>query len=170
MFRERPLSRLKRRTSLTGFPSLCGTLSHTLPRGVFSKTPLGTLKNFFRGVKAKPDCLLVFRAGTSSRLKRLCLFRSCRRETSPKTQGLSEDVSHHAREHKTPTEGAAHGVHRSVSQNQRFRHSGFFALPLKVCCPSAKKFSDRPLFQKGSPGCRAGPCEKCQSRGGARCP
>ena len=72
-FRERTLSRLKRRTSLTGFPSLCGTLSHTLPRGVFEKTPLGTLKNFFRGVKAKPDGLLVFRAGTLSRLKRRAL-------------------------------------------------------------------------------------------------
>ena len=123
---------------------------------VFEKTPLGTPKNFFRGVKAKPDDLSVFRAGTLSRLKRLGLFRSCRWEASPKTQGLSEDASHHAREHKTPTEGTAHGVHRSVSQNQRFRHSGFFALSLKVCCPSAKKFSDRPLFQKGSPGCRAG--------------
>ena len=137
-----------------------GTLSHSLPRSVFEKTPLGTPKNFFRFVKAKPDGLSVFRAGTSSRLKRLGLFRSCRREASPKTQGLSEDASHHARKHKTPTEGTAHGVHRSVSQNQRFRHSGFFALPLKVCCPSAKKFSDRPLFQKGPPGCRAGPCKK----------
>ena len=124
------------------------------------KRTLGTLKNFFRCVKAKPDCLLVFRAGTSSRLKRLGLFRSCRREASSKTQRLSGDASHHARKHKTPTEGAAHGVHRSVPENQWLRHSGFFALPLKVCCPSAKKFSDRPLFQKGSPGCRAGPCKK----------
>ena len=129
VFRERTLSRLKRRTSLTGFPSLCGTLSHTLPRSVFEKTPLGTLKNFFRCVKAKPNNLSVFRAGTSSRLKRLSLFRSCRREASPKTQGLSEDASHHAREHKTPTEGTATGIHRPVPENQRFRHSGFFALP-----------------------------------------
>ena len=67
-FRERPLSRLKRRTSLTGSPSLCGTLSHSLPRSVFEKPPLGTLKNFFKCVKAKPDCLSVFRAGTLSRL------------------------------------------------------------------------------------------------------
>ncbi|HCH68112.1 MAG TPA: hypothetical protein DEV98_05675 [Clostridiales bacterium] len=52
---------------------------------IFEKTPLGTLKNFFRGVKAKPDCLLVFRAGTLSRLKRQSLFRSCRRKASPKT-------------------------------------------------------------------------------------
>ena len=27
------------------------------------------------------------------------------------------------------------------------------------------KFSDRPLFQKGSPGCRAGPCKKYKNRG-----
>ena len=144
---------------MAGSLSLCGTLSHSLPRSVFEKTPLGTLKNFFRCVKAKPDCLLVFRAGTSSRLKRLCLFRSCRREASSKTQRLSEDASHHARKHKTPTEGTAHGVHRSVSQNQRFRHSGFLTLPLKVCCPSAKKFSDRPLFQKGSPGAGRSPAK-----------
>ena len=160
MFRERTLSRLKRRTSLTGFPSLCGTLSHTLPRGVFSKTPLGTLKNFFRGVKAKPDCLLVFRAGTSSRLKRQSLFRSCRWEASPKTQGLSEDASHHAREHKTPTEGTAHGIHRPAPENQRFRHSGFFAPPKKYVARPQKKFSDRPLFQKGSPGAGRGPCKE----------
>ncbi len=39
----------------------CGTPSHSLPRGVFEKTPLGTPKNFFKCVKAKPDCLSVFR-------------------------------------------------------------------------------------------------------------
>ena len=27
------------------------------------------------------------------------------------------------------TEGTAHGIHRSVPENQRIRHSGFFALP-----------------------------------------
>ena len=109
----------------------------------------------------------MFRAGTSSRLKRLGLFRSCRWEASPKAQGLSEDASHHAREHKTPTEGTAHGIHRSVPENQRIRHSGFFVLPLKVCCPSAKKFSDRPLFQKGAPGCRAGSPVKSVKEGEA---
>ena len=109
--------------------SFCGTLSHSLPRSVFEKTPLGTPKNFFRGVKAKPDGLSVFRARTSSRLKRLSLFRSCRWEASSKTQGLSEDASHHAREHKTPTEGTATGVHRSVPGNPLFRHSGFYAFP-----------------------------------------
>ena len=43
-----------------------GTLSHSLPRVVFEKTPLGTLKNFFRFVKAKPDGLSVFRVLNSS--------------------------------------------------------------------------------------------------------
>ena len=99
-------------------------------QGAFlKKRPLEPSKTFFRGVKAKPDGLSVFRAGTLSRLKRQSLFSSCRREASPKTQGLSEDVSHHAREHKTPTEGAAHGVHRSVPENQWLRYSGFFAFP-----------------------------------------
>ena len=37
---------------------------------VFEKTPLGTLKNFFRFVKAKPDGLWVFRERTLSCLKR----------------------------------------------------------------------------------------------------
>ena len=123
---------------------------------VFEKAPLGTLKNFFKCVKAKPSPLWVFRAGTLSRLKRLGLFRSCRREASSKIQGLSEDASHHARKHKTPTEGTAHGVHRSVSQNQRFRHSGFFALPQKVCCPSADKVFGSTPFEKGVARCRAG--------------
>ena len=37
--------------------------------------------------------------------------------------------------------------------------------------PIRKKFSDRPLFQKGAPGCRAGsPAKKCQKRDGARYP
>ena len=124
---------------------------------VFEKAPLGTLKNFFRCVKAKPDDLWVFRERTLSRLKRLGLFRSCRREASPKTQGLSEDASHHAREHKTPTEGTANDIHRPAPKNQQLWYSGFLTLPLKVCCLSAKKFSDRPLFQKGSPGAGRGP-------------
>ena len=117
----------------------------------------------------------MFRAGTSSRLKRLGLFRSCRWEASSKTQGLSEDASHHAREHKTPTEGTAHGIHRSVSQNQRFRHSGFFTLSLKGCCLSAEKVFGSTPFSKGVAGCRAGspakrtglqgrvPCKECRT-------
>ena len=109
----------------------------------------------------------MFRAGTLSRLKRPSLFRSCRWEASPKAQGFSEDASRHARKHKTPTEGTAHGVHRSVPENQRIRHSGFFALPQKVCRPSAKKFSDRPLFQKGSPGAGREPCKKHWVQGGS---
>ena len=133
-----------------------GTLSHSLPRSVFEKTPLGTLKNFFRGVKAKPDGLSVFRAGTSSRLKRLGLFRSCRWEASPKTQGLSEDASHHAREHKTPTEGTATGIHRPAPKINSSGIPDSSPFHKKYVARPQKKFSDRPLFQKGSPGCRAG--------------
>ena len=73
VFSAGTLSRLKRRALQTGSLSFCGTLSHTLPRSVFEKTPLGTLKNFFKCVKAKPDGLWAFRAGTSSRLKRRAL-------------------------------------------------------------------------------------------------
>ena len=129
VFRAETLSRLKRRIPMVACPPFVGRCPTPCQGRVFQKTPLGTLKNFFKCVKAKPDGLLVFRAGTLSRLKRLSLFRSCRREASPKTQGLSEDASHHAREHKTPTEGTATGVHRLVPQNQWFRHSGFYVFP-----------------------------------------
>ena len=109
----------------------------------------------------------MFRAGTSSRLKRLGLFRSCRREASPKTQGLSEDASHHAREHKTPTEGTAHGIHRSVPGNPLFRHSKFFPFPRKGCCPSAEKVFGSTPFSKGVAGCRAGsPARNAGVQGG----
>ena len=148
-------------------PGSRGTPSHSLPRCVFEKTPLGTLKNFFRGVKAKPDCLLVFRAGTSSRLKRLGLFRSCRREASSKTQGLSEDASHHARKHKTPTEGTAYGVHRSVPENQRFRHPVFFVFQLKICRPSTEKVFGSPPFSKGGAGVQGGALQGTLGAGGA---
>ena len=134
----------------------CGTPSHSLPRSIFSKTPLGTPKNFFKCVKAKPDDLLVFRAGTLSRLKRLGLFRSCRREASSKIQGLSEDASHHARKHKTPTEGTATDTHRPSPKNQRLRHSGFYTFQLKICCPPADKVFGSTPFSKGVAGCRAG--------------
>ena len=170
VFRAGILSRLKRRAPMHWLAlSFCGTLSHTLPRSVFEKPPLGTPKNFFRFVKAKPDGLSVFRAGTWSRLKRLGLFRSCRREASSKTQGLSEDASHHAREHKTPTEGTAHGTHRPAPKNQRFRHSGFFAPPKKYVARPQKKFSDRPLFQKGSPGAGRSPAKGVGIQGGKPC-
>ena len=140
-------------------------------QGAFlKKRPLEPSKTFFRGVKAKPDGLSVFRAGTLSRLKRQSLFSSCRREASPKTQGLSEDASHHARKHKTPTEGTANDIHRPAPKNQQLRYSGFLTLPLKVCCLSAKKFSDRPLFQKGSPGAGREPCKDRQKRGNDRRP
>ena len=98
----------------------------------------------------------MFRAGTSSRLKRLGLFRSCRREASPKTQGLSEDASHHAREHKTPTEGTAHGIHRSVPGNPLFRHSKFFPFSRKGCCPSTEKVFGSTPFSKGVAGLQGG--------------
>ena len=63
VFLERTLSRLKRRDPMADLLSLCGTLSHALPRSVFEKTPLGTLKNFFWSVKAKPDNLGCFVKG-----------------------------------------------------------------------------------------------------------
>ena len=155
---------------MAGSPSLFVGPCPTPCQGcVFEKTHLGTLKNFFRCVKAKPDGLSVFRAGTLSRLKRLGLFRSCRWEALPKALGLSEVASHHAREHKTPTEGTAHGIHRSVSQNQRFRHSGFFTLSLKGCCLSAEKVFGSTPFSKGVAGLQGGkPCEKCQRRRSVR--
>ena len=109
----------------------------------------------------------MFRAGTSSRLKRLGLFRSCRREASPKTQGLSEDASHHAREHKTPTEGTANNIHRPAPKNQQLRYSGFLTLPLKVCCLSAEKVFGSTPFSKGVAGCRAGSPAKSAGLQGA---
>ena len=107
----------------------------------------------------------VFRAGTSSRLKRLGLFRSCRREASSKTQGLSEDASHHARKHKTPQRG------RRPASIDRFPKNNGSGIPdsmpfhEKYVARPQKKFSDRPLFQKGSPGCRAGALRKVSKKG-----
>ena len=94
----------------------------------------------------------MFRAGTLSRLKRLGLFRSCRREASPKTQGLSEDASHHARSTKHPQRG------RRTVPIDRFPKINGSGIPdsspfhKKYVARPQKKFSDRPLFQKGSPG------------------
>ena len=107
----------------------------------------------------------MFRAGTSH-LKRQSLFRSCRREASPKTQGLSEDASHHAREHKTPTEGTANGIHRPAPKNQPLRYSGFLTLPLKVCCLSAEKVFGSTPFSKGVAGLQGGePCKENRVQG-----
>ena len=103
----------------------------------------------------------MFRAGTLSRLKRPSLFRSCRWEASPKAQGFSEDASHHARKHKTPTEGTAYGVHRSVPENQRFRHPVFFVFQLKICRPSTEKVFGSTPFSKGVAGLQGGkPCKE----------
>ena len=103
----------------------------------------------------------MFRAGTLSRLKRQSLFRSCRREASPKTQGLSEDASHHARKHKTPTEGTANDIHRPAPKNQQLRYFGFLTLPLKVCCLSAEKVFGSTPFEKGVAGLQGGePCKE----------
>ena len=55
------------------FPLFVGRCPTPCQGRVFEKTPLGTLKNFFRSVKAKPDDLWVFRAGILSRLKRRAL-------------------------------------------------------------------------------------------------
>ena len=135
---------------------LWDAVPHPAKGAFLKKRPLGTLKNFFRFVKAKPDGLSVFRAGTWSRLKRLGLFRSCRREASSKTQGLSEDASHHAREHKTPTEGTANDIHRPAPKNQQLRYFGFLTLPLKVCCLSAEKVFGSTPFSKGVAGLQGG--------------
>ena len=70
---------------------------------------------------------------------------------------------------KSAKAGMTLGIHRSAPENQQFRHSGFLTLPLKVCCLFAKKFSDRPLFQKGSPGCRAGSPAKSGVQSGGLC-
>ena len=166
MFRERTLSRLKRRAPLGRLALLLwDAVPHPAKGAFLKKRPLEPSKTFFRGVKAKPDGLSVFRAGTLSRLKRQSLFSSCRREASPKTQGLSEDASHHAREHKTPTEGTATGIHRSVPEKQRFRHSGFFTLPYKVCFPPPEKVFGSTPFSKGVAGCRAGTLQRSSEKG-----
>ena len=65
-------------------------------------------------------------------------------------------ASRHAREHKTPTEGTAHGIHRSVPGNPLFRHSKFFPFSRKGCCPSTEKVFGSTPFSKGVAGCRAG--------------
>ena len=162
MFRERTLSRLKRRAPLGRLALLLwDAVPHPAKGAFLKKRPLEPSKTFFRGVKAKPDGLSVFRAGTLSRLKRQSLFSSCRREASPKTQGLSEDASHHARKHKTPTEGTANNIHRPAPKNQQLRYSGFLTLPLKVCCLSAEKVFGSTPFSKGVAGLQGGePCKE----------
>ncbi len=170
VFRAGTSSRLKGRTPLTGLPSpFVGRCPTPCQGCVFEKTPLGTLKNFFRFVKAKPDGLLVFRAGTLSRLKRLGLFRSCRREASSKTQGLSEDASRHAREHKTPTEGTAP---ESIDRFPEINGSGIpGSLPFheKYVAIRKKVFGSTP-FSKGVAGCRAGNSAKSRDNRGKASP
>ena len=167
MFRERTLSRLKRRAPLGRLALLLwDAVPHPAKGAFLKKRPLEPSKTFFRGVKAKPDGLSVFRAGTSSRLKRQSLFRSCRWEASPKTQGLSEDASHHAREHKTPTEGTANGIHRPAPKNQQLRYSGFLTLPLKVHCLSAEKVFGSTPFSEGVAGLQGGsPAKSAEPQG-----
>ena len=120
----------------------CGTPSHSLPRSVFSKTLLGPPKNFFKCVKAKPDCLSVFRAGTSSR---------------------------HARKHKTPTEGTAP---ESIDRFPEINGSGIpGSLPFheKYVAIRKKVFGSTP-FSKGVAGCRAGsPAKSDGIQGGEPC-
>ena len=118
----------------------------------------------------------MFRAGTLSRLKRLGLFRSCRREASPKTQGLSEDASHHARKHKTPQRGR-----RTVSID-RFPKINGSGIPdsspfhKKYVAHPQKSFRIAPFFKRGRrvagrealqrAGCRAGsPARSIGQRG-----
>ena len=145
MFRERTLSRLKRRAPLGRLALLLwDAVPHPAKGAFLKKRPLEPSKTFFRGVKAKPDGLSVFRAGTLSRLKR--------REASPKTQGLSEDASHHARSTKHPQRG------RRTVPIDRFPKINGSGIPdsssfhKKYVARPQKKFSDRPLFPKGSPG------------------
>ena len=155
MFRERTSSRLKRRAPM-GWLSLCGTPSHSLPRSGFEKTPLGTLKNFFRFVKAKPDNLV----GVSCRdfvppekAKPFQVVQAGGIVESPRAFGRCLPPCTKA---QNTTEGTAHGIHRSAPENQRLRHTGFFALPLKVCCPSAKKVFGSTPFSKGVAGLQGG--------------
>ena len=86
-------------------------------------------------------------------------------EASSESPWVFDDASHHAREHKTPTEGTAHGIHRPASKNLRFRHPGFFVFQLKICCPSAKKVFGSTPFSKGVAGCRAGSPAKSAKAG-----
>ena len=75
-----------------------------------------------------------------------------------------------AREHKTPTEGTATGIHRPAPENQRFRHSGFYTFQLKICCPPADKVFGSTPFSKGVAGCRAGsPAKSDGIQGGEPC-
>ena len=63
------------------------------------------------------------------------------------------------------------GTHRPAPIDRHPKINGFGLLGLltfskkHVVCPQ-KKFSDRPLFQKGAPGCRAGSPAKSRVQGG----
>ncbi|MBS6440756.1 MAG: hypothetical protein KH365_08775, partial [Clostridiales bacterium] len=78
----------------------------------------------------------------------------------------SEDASHHAREHKTPTEGTANGIHRPAPKNQQLRYSGFLTLPLKVRCLSAEKVFGSTPFSEGVAGLQGGsPAKSAEPQG-----
>ena len=112
------------------FPLFVGRCPTPCQGRVFEKTPLGSLKNFFRFLKAKPDNLVGV---------------SCRDFVPPeKACPVAQAFPLFVGRCPTPCQGAF-----------------LKKRPLEP----AKKFSDRPLFQKGSPGCRAGPCKKNRVQG-----
>ena len=82
VFRAGTLSRLKRRIPMVACPPFVGRCPTPCQGCVFEKAPLGTLKNFFRCVKAKPSPLWVF-----------CAFVHGGRHP-PKAFGFSADASH----------------------------------------------------------------------------
>ena len=62
--------------------------------------------------------------------------------------------------------GATTGAHRPAPENQRFRHSGFLTLPLKVCCLSAEKVFGSTPFSKGVAGLQGGsPAKSAEPQG-----
>ena len=92
VFRERTLSRLKRRAPLGRLALLLwDAVPHPAKGAFLKKRPLEPSKTFFRGVKAKPDGLSVFRAETLSRLKR-------RAPTGWLSHSLWDAVPHPAKE------------------------------------------------------------------------
>ncbi len=96
---------------------------------------------------------------TSSRLKRQSLFRSCMvGGRHPHPRGFRPPTMHESTKH--PQRGR-----RLVSIDwfPKIYGSGVpDSLPFhkKYVARPQIKFSDRPLFQKGAPGCRAGPCKE----------
>ena len=66
---------------------------------------------------------------------------------------------------KIVRKGATTGAHRPAPENQRFRHSGFLTLPLKVCCLSAEKVFGSTPFSKGVAGVQGGSPAKSVRKG-----